>query len=150
MPEVLIGVLVGWSLATSAEIARWWWRSRQSDRERKTAIRLAARLTLEDLRIAEKATRKSKRNDPFEFDFFKRKLPTNTWNHNRDILAVAPEADADWETIALAFARIDELNWAMEPGERSLWTQEALLKEIPKIHKLVVKAEQTLARLSEG
>ena len=101
-----------------------------------------------ELLVAEKATRPAERDDPFEFDFHQRKLPTNVWNLKREVLAVAPEAADDWEAIAFAFARIDELNWAMEPGEKPLDEVEALLAAIPEMHQDIVKAEESLRRLA--
>ncbi len=106
-------------------------------------------MILEELLVAEKATRPREDGpDPFEFDFSKRKLPTNTWNENREILAVAPEAADEWEAIAAAFARIDELNWAMEPGEKTGSELEALLAAIGEIHEVIVEAERGLRRLT--
>ena len=57
MSNAILGVLVGWGLATLAEVVRWWRQSRERGNERKTAIRRAARSILEELLVAEKATR---------------------------------------------------------------------------------------------
>jgi hypothetical protein len=92
MSDAIIGVIVGWGLTAGTGVAGWLWRSRQRDAEQKTALRRAARMILEDLLVAERATRPRERGEvnPFEFDFFARKLPTNTWNQNRETLSVAP------------------------------------------------------------
>jgi hypothetical protein len=103
---------------------------------------------LEELLVAEKATRQTKRGDPFAFDWSQRTLPTSVWNETREVLAVAPEAADEWETIAAAFARIDELNWAMAPRSRTVDPTEALLKSFPAIHEEIVAASQALRGLT--
>lgn len=150
MPDVLLGVIVGWGLTAIVEVGRAWWRNQESERERKTALRRAARLILEDLLVAAKGTASNKdKPDPFQVHISKQPLPTNTWNENREILAVAPEAAEEWETIAAAFARINELNWTMQdPRERPLHELEDLLTGIGEIHELILKAEAGLRRLA--
>jgi hypothetical protein len=147
--DAILGVIVGWGLATVAEMVRWWRQSRERDNERKTTIRRAARLILEELLVAEKATQQPERGDPFAFQFGgARKLPTSVWNANREVLAVAPEAADEWETVASAYARLDELNWAFEPGTtKTVDEREALLAAFPEIHTAVVEAVGALRRL---
>jgi hypothetical protein len=150
MSNAILGVIVGWGLATVAEVARLWRQSRARDNERKTTIRRAARLILEELLVAEKATRQPERGDPFAFEFGGgRTLPTDVWNATREVLAVAPEAADEWETIASAYARLDELNWAFFGRTRTVDELNTLLAAFPEIHTAVVEAEQALRRLIE-
>ena len=147
MSDAILGVLVGFGLATISELVRWWWQSRQSTNERKATIRRAARLILEELLVAEKATTKPARDDPFAFEFGSRKLPTSVWNANREVLAVAPEAANEWETIASAYARVDELNWAFETT-MTIAESKALLEAITgEIHTAVTQAVGALRTL---
>jgi len=148
MSDVILGVITGWALTTAGEAGRAWWRARQSKHEQETAVRLAARLILEELLVSERATRGDR--DPLKFQFgTERKLPTDVWNQHRETLAVAAAGAADWETIANAYARIDELNWAFQPGrERNLTEQQELLEEIKSLHALITNAATALRRLS--
>lgn len=120
LSDTLAGVVLGWALATvsavGTAVSSHVHRRRVASENRKAA----ARLILEELRVAQRA---AEGDDPGLLAACKA-LPTSIWNQRREHLVDAEE----WQPIADAFAAVDRLNAKREA--HVIWRTEDTAREL--------------------
>jgi hypothetical protein len=120
LSDPLAGVVLGWALATGTAVgtaAVTEFRARRAGSARR---RVAARLILEEVRVAERAAG----GDDAWLLAGGRPLPTDSWNQRREHLVDMER----WQTVADAFSAIDRLNARRDAQLR--WRTEDTAQEL--------------------